>query len=115
MDRRRIIAFVFTVIFAAALVVAAQGYVVILKSGHKIRCKEPMQIQGPNAILTLATGTVAAALTIGLAAIRRPRLAIGLLLISLIAAAAAWTIARAMHAPANHISRYVGSEPPSRP
>jgi hypothetical protein len=37
---------------------AAEGYVVILKSGHKIRCKEPMQIQGENAILTLSTGTV---------------------------------------------------------
>ena len=30
----------------------------ILKSGHKIRCKEPMRIEGPNAILTLATGTL---------------------------------------------------------
>jgi hypothetical protein len=44
-----------------ALMVAtagAEGYVVILKSGHKIRCKEPMTIQGPNAIITLSTGTL---------------------------------------------------------
>jgi hypothetical protein len=41
------------------VVAAAQGYVVILKSGHKIRCKEALRIEGPNAILTLATGTVA--------------------------------------------------------
>ena len=39
--------------------VAAQGYVVILKNGHKIRCREPLRIEGDQAILTLATGTVA--------------------------------------------------------
>ena len=38
-----------------ATVYAAQGYVVILKSGHKIRCKEPLRIEGPNAIITLVT------------------------------------------------------------
>ena len=37
----------------------AEGYVVILKSGHKVRCKAPMQIEGTNAIITLATGTMA--------------------------------------------------------
>jgi hypothetical protein len=42
-----------------AVVAAAQGYVVILKSGHKIRCQEPMRIEGSNAVLTLATGTLA--------------------------------------------------------
>jgi hypothetical protein len=33
--------------------------VVILKNGHKIRCKEPMKIEGPIAMITLATGTLA--------------------------------------------------------
>lgn len=37
----------------------ASGYVVILKNGHKIRCKEPMDIDGDIAIITLVTGTVA--------------------------------------------------------
>jgi hypothetical protein len=36
----------------------AEGYVVILKNGHKIRCKAPMTIQGSNAIITLSTGTL---------------------------------------------------------
>ena len=40
------------------VVVAAQGYVVILKSGHKLRCKEPLRIEGSNAIITLVTGVV---------------------------------------------------------
>jgi hypothetical protein len=39
--------------------VFAEGYVVILKSGHKIRCREPMRIEDSNAIITLVTGTVA--------------------------------------------------------
>jgi hypothetical protein len=39
--------------------VFAGGYVVVLKSGHKIRCRESMRIEGSNAILTLVTGTVA--------------------------------------------------------
>jgi hypothetical protein len=44
---------------ALAIVLAsAEGYVVILKSGHKLRCKEPMVIDGTNAIITLSTGTV---------------------------------------------------------
>jgi len=37
---------------------AASGYVVILKSGHRIRAREPLTIEGPNAIITLVTGTV---------------------------------------------------------
>ena len=36
----------------------AQGYIVILKSGHKLRCREPLRIEGPNAIITLSTGTM---------------------------------------------------------
>ena len=59
MARLRVLCFVTTIILVVAVVAAAQGYVVILKSGHKIRCKEPMRIEGPNAILTLATGTLA--------------------------------------------------------
>jgi hypothetical protein len=46
------------VFLVVAMVAAAQGYVVILKSGHKIRCKEPMRIEGPNAVLVLSTGTL---------------------------------------------------------
>jgi len=59
MARLRVLGFVTAVLLVVAVVAAAQGYVVILKSGHKIRCKEAMRIEGPNAILTLATGTVA--------------------------------------------------------
>jgi len=36
----------------------ASGYVVILKSGHKIRCKEAMAVEGDVAIITLSTGTI---------------------------------------------------------
>ena len=38
--------------------ISAAGYVVVLKSGERIRCKEPMKIEGPNALLTLTTGTL---------------------------------------------------------
>jgi len=58
MARLRVLGFVTAVLLVVAVVVAAQGYVVILKSGHKIRCREPMRIEGPNAILTLAAGTL---------------------------------------------------------
>jgi hypothetical protein len=46
-------------LFAAAIAMSGAGYVVVLKNGEKIRCKEPMKIQGSQAILTLATGTLA--------------------------------------------------------
>lgn len=59
MARLRVSGFVAAFLLVVAVMFAAQGYVVILKSGHKIRCKEPMRIEGPNAILTLATGTLA--------------------------------------------------------
>jgi hypothetical protein len=59
MARLRILGFATAMILVVAMVAATQGYVVILKSGHKIRCKEPMSIEGPNAVLTLATGTLA--------------------------------------------------------
>jgi hypothetical protein len=41
-----------------AQLASAAGYVVILKNGHKIRCKEPMQVEGDLAIITLVTGTM---------------------------------------------------------
>ena len=59
MFRTRLLGFVTAILLVVAVASAAGGYVVILKSGHKIRCKEPMRIEGPNAILTLATGTLA--------------------------------------------------------
>lgn len=58
MARLRVLGFVTAVFLVVAMVAAAQGYVVILKSGHKIRCKEPMRIEGPNAVLVLAAGTL---------------------------------------------------------
>ena len=58
MGRLRVFGVVVMVLLVFAVAAASQGYVVILKSGHKIRCKEPMRIEGPNAIITLATGTV---------------------------------------------------------
>lgn len=58
MARFRVLGLVAVMILVVAVVAAAQGYVVILKSGHKIRCKEPMRIEGPNAILVVVTGTL---------------------------------------------------------
>jgi hypothetical protein len=59
MARFRVLGSVIAILLVAGILIAAKGYVVILKSGHKIRCKEAMRIEGPNAILTLATGTMA--------------------------------------------------------
>ena len=56
--RGTLIASSIAVILVVAILASAGGYVVVLKNGHKIRCREPMQIQGSNAILTLVTGTV---------------------------------------------------------
>jgi len=47
------------IILAVATVSSASGYVVILKNGSKIPCSQEMRVEGPNAILTLVTGTVA--------------------------------------------------------
>jgi hypothetical protein len=58
MARLRTLSFVTAILLVVTMASAASGYVVILKSGHKIRCREPMRIEGPNAILTLATGTL---------------------------------------------------------
>jgi len=46
-------------IAAVAVPAAANGYVVILKNGEKIACREPVRIDGSNALLTLVTGTLA--------------------------------------------------------
>lgn len=59
MARLRVFGFAAAILLVVGMLMAAQGYVVILKSGHKVRCKEPMRIEGSNAILTLATGTMA--------------------------------------------------------
>ncbi len=58
MQRIRLIHCLVVVMLVAAIA-AAGGYVVVLKSGHMIPCREPMRIEGPNAIITLVTGTVA--------------------------------------------------------
>jgi len=58
MSRFRIIGLVAVCLLLIAALAGAEGYVVILKSGHKLRCKEPMVIDGPNAIITLSTGTI---------------------------------------------------------
>jgi hypothetical protein len=59
MWRHRVFGLITAIVLTAMIAAASGGYVVILKSGHKIRCKEPMRIEGPNAIITLATGTIA--------------------------------------------------------
>ncbi len=57
---RRLVTFLCTVVCLTATTVAlASGYVVILKNGTKIACKEPVRVEGSNAILTLATGMLA--------------------------------------------------------
>ncbi len=56
---RRSIVLVATAILLVAVSAAAAGYVVILKNGQKIRCREALQIQGDQALLTLVTGTLA--------------------------------------------------------
>ncbi len=58
MSRFRILGLLAAVLLVTVMAAHAAGYVVILKSGHKIRCKEPLRIEGPNAILTLSTGTL---------------------------------------------------------
>jgi len=57
MKRRIIISVIILSLCAVALVMAG-GSVVILKNGQKLRCREPMTIQGKNAIITMVTGVV---------------------------------------------------------
>ncbi|MEX1309935.1 MAG: hypothetical protein AB1Z65_05910 [Candidatus Sulfomarinibacteraceae bacterium] len=57
MRRTLALAAVIAILIIAQLASAA-GYVVILKNGHKIRCKEPMQVDGDMALITLVTGTM---------------------------------------------------------
>ncbi len=45
-------------VLIVAQIASASGYVVILKNGHKIRCKEVMEVVGDMAYITLVTGTV---------------------------------------------------------
>ena len=59
MFHRRITGLLVVCLAVLVATAGAEGYVVILKNGHKIRCKAPMTIQGPNAIITLSTGTLA--------------------------------------------------------
>jgi len=47
-----------SVLLLVAMVCSAAGYVVILKNGTKIRAREPMEIEGKSAIITLVTGTI---------------------------------------------------------
>lgn len=54
---RKLVVAVMVLVLAAA-VAAAGGYVVILKNGSKIRTREPLQIKGRQAILTLPNGTM---------------------------------------------------------
>ena len=47
-------------LLVAVTVSAASGYVVILKSGQRIRAREPFTIKGKEAIIVLVTGTLTA-------------------------------------------------------
>jgi len=58
MSRFRIIGLIAACLLLIVTLAGAEGYVVILKSGHKLRCQEPMVVDGPNAIITLSTGTI---------------------------------------------------------
>jgi hypothetical protein len=53
MSRLRNFCLVALVLLVVTVVAAAQGYVVILKSGHKIRCKEAMVASYPLALVDL--------------------------------------------------------------
>jgi len=46
------------VLLTAASAAAAEGYVVILKNGHRIRASAPLDIQGELAMITLVSQTV---------------------------------------------------------
>ncbi len=50
--------FLVVVIALAVVAAAANGYVVILKNGSKIRASKPLEIQGRQAIITLTNGTM---------------------------------------------------------
>lgn len=56
--KRRVVFLVVLLSLCGTALVMASGAVVILKNGQKIRCKEPMTIQGKSAIITLVTGVV---------------------------------------------------------
>lgn len=48
------------ILLVAVTVGAASGYIVILKSGQRIRAREPFTIKGKEAIIVLVTGTLTA-------------------------------------------------------
>jgi len=57
---RRILALAAVIlVLIIAEIASAAGYVLILKNGHKIRCKEAIEIKGDVAHITLVTGTIA--------------------------------------------------------
>ncbi len=56
--RRSIVAIVLVTLLFAGLAGATTGYIVILKNGQRIRARKPYQIKGPQAWITLLTGTV---------------------------------------------------------
>ncbi len=56
--RRHIFLMISGLLLAVTAVFAASGYVVVLKNGHRIPAKKPLEIQGKNAIITLVSGTV---------------------------------------------------------
>ncbi|MCD4750432.1 MAG: hypothetical protein K8R59_13765 [Thermoanaerobaculales bacterium] len=56
--RRFVVVLCAVVALGLAVNAIADGYVVFLKGGERIRCKEPLSIDGKLAILTLVTGQV---------------------------------------------------------
>jgi hypothetical protein len=58
MSRLRVFGLITAILLALVVSAGAEGYIVILKSGHKLRCKEALRIEGGNAIITLSTGTM---------------------------------------------------------
>jgi len=45
-------------LIAVIMMAAAEGYVVVLKNGSRIRAREPLKVEGRNAMITLVTGTL---------------------------------------------------------
>jgi hypothetical protein len=58
MRRSILVIIALILLVTVTVVIAAEGYVVILKNGHRIRAKKQYEIKDNYAIITLATGTV---------------------------------------------------------
>lgn len=56
---RRVLGATVAILLVAVIAAATAGYVVVLKNGQKIRCREAMKIEGSNVLITLVTGTLA--------------------------------------------------------